>query len=88
MLKRVLQIIIEGETVNVAEIARAVGVSPQALEDMIKLFLSRGLLRAEECASAEMTQCAGCPSHGVCASGVQSGRAYYVTEKGKRYAES
>ena len=88
MLKRVLQVIIEGEAVNAAEIARKVGVSSETLEDMIKLLLSRGLLRAEDCASTEMTHCAGCPSHGVCASGVQSGRAYYVTEKGIRYAES
>ncbi|NHJ13542.1 MAG: hypothetical protein EAX95_07680 [Candidatus Thorarchaeota archaeon] len=88
MLKRVLQVIIKGEMMNAAEIARAIGVRPETLEDMIKLLLNRGFLRTENCASAEMTLCAACPSHAACASGVHSGRAYYVTEKGRRYAES
>lgn len=70
------------------ELARAVGVQLETLEDMLEMLLDRGLLRVGDCVEATDHHCAGCPSAAGCQPDGPSGKSYYVTEKGKKYASS
>jgi hypothetical protein len=89
MLKDILRILLTQRVAHTRDLAQQVGVQVTALEDMLQLLVRRGLLRLTECeSSANETYCAGCPSHAACATTSDTGRAYYVTDKGKRYAES
>ncbi|MHA2349019.1 MAG: hypothetical protein ACXADL_05245 [Candidatus Thorarchaeota archaeon] len=80
MLKKILQLLLAQNLLYKGEIAENVGVQNTTLDDMLRILLQRGFLRQSSCSS--------CPSASGCESQIDAGRAYFVTEKGKRYAES
>ena len=82
MLKKVLQVMLTANMIHKPELARRVGVQPETLEDMLKLLLDRGLLRARECAEVSDNHCSGCSSASTCNSDEHEVTSYYVTEKG------
>ena len=86
MLKKILQIIVNDRILYKREMAERVGVQTETLDDMLKILLERGYLRLSECGISEKVVCSSCPSAGSCNTGV-SGQAYYVTPKGRMYAE-
>jgi hypothetical protein len=89
MLKNILKTLLTQRVAHTRELAQQLGVQPSALEDMLQLLVRRGLLRLGDCDTpADDPHCSGCPAHAGCATTSDSGRAYYVTDKGKRYAES
>ena len=88
MLKKILQIMLQENVISKAELAKSVGVQPETLEDMLKMLLDRGLLRLGECVEATGIHCAGCPEAVGCQPDGTSGKSYYVTEKGRKYAAS
>ncbi|MGY5863183.1 MAG: FeoC-like transcriptional regulator [Candidatus Thorarchaeota archaeon] len=85
MIKKVLQVIVEEGMLNKKEIARRVGIQVETLDDMIRLLIQRGFLRAEV-ESCETSACAGCHSSAGCDMVTATGQAYFLTEKGKAYA--
>ncbi len=88
MLKDILKILLTKRVAHTRDLAQQLDIQPATLEDMLQLLVRRGLLRAGDCdTSLEDAHCTGCPSHAGCTTS-DSGRAYYVTEKGRRYAES
>ncbi|MFX1330078.1 MAG: hypothetical protein ACFE9W_00850 [Promethearchaeota archaeon] len=87
-MKKILQIILHENIISKPELARAVGVHLETLEDMLGMLLDRGLLRLGDCVEATRKHCAGCPSAAGCQPDGTSGKSYYVTEKGKKYASS
>ncbi|MHA2242111.1 MAG: hypothetical protein ACXACE_10935 [Candidatus Thorarchaeota archaeon] len=68
------------------------------LKKILQLLLAQNLLYKGEIAENVGVQnttlddmqssCSSCPSASGCESQIDAGRAYFVTEKGKRYAES
>ncbi|MFW9802151.1 MAG: FeoC-like transcriptional regulator [Candidatus Thorarchaeota archaeon] len=88
MLKKILQIMLQENVISKLELARTVGVQLDTLEDMLGMLLDRGLLRVGDCVEATDPHCAGCPSAAGCQPDTTSGKSYYVTEKGKKYASS
>jgi hypothetical protein len=88
LLKKILQIMLQENVISKGELAKSVGVQPETLEDMLKMLLDRGLLRLGDCVEGTGNHCAGCPSAAGCQPDRTSGKSYYVTEKGKKYASS
>ncbi len=86
MIKNVLQIIVEEGMLEKKEIARRVGIQVETLDDMIRLLIQRGFLRAEVEACEEESACTGCHSSAGCDMVTAVGQVYFVTEKGKSYA--
>jgi len=86
MIKKVLQVIVEEGILDKKEIARRVGIQVETLDDMIRLLIQRGFLRAEVEACEEDSACTGCHSSAGCDMVTAVGQAYFVTEKGKTYA--
>ncbi len=69
------------------QIAEKLGVEIEALDHMIELLLRKGLLRSSECDVVDTSHCSRCPVEPSCGKPAY-GEAYYLTEKGKRYAKS
>jgi len=88
LLKKILQVMLHANVITKPELAKRVGVRPETLEDMLEMLLDRGLLRLDDCATMTGNHCAGCPSAAGCQPDSTSGKSYYVTEKGRKYASS
>ena len=85
MLKEIIQQILSGGMKNKQDIAQAIGVQKETLNDMLQLLVKKGMLRTSDCESVEGPSCSGCSSQGSCSSDLL-GHAYFVTERGKKYA--
>ena len=85
MLKEIIQQILSGGMKSKRDIAQAIGVQKETLDDMLQLLVRKGMLRTSECEPVEGPSCSGCSSHGSCSSDLL-GQAYFVTERGKKYA--
>jgi predicted transcriptional regulator len=88
LLKKILQVMLHENIIRKPELAKSIGVQLETLEDMLKMLLDRGLLRLGDCVEITGNNCAGCPSAEGCQPDDTSGKYYYVTEKGKKYASS
>jgi len=88
MLKEIVQQILEGGMKSKQEIAMKIGIQLETLEDMLLLLTQRGVLRKTECESIEAPACSSCPMAQNGCNNDLLGQAFYVTEKGKRYAKS
>ena len=88
MIKKVLQIIVSEGMLDKKEIARRVGIQVETLDDMIRLLIQRGFLRAEVEGCEEDSVCSGCHSAVGCDMVTTIGQAFYVTEKGRSYAKT
>ncbi|MFQ5834036.1 MAG: winged helix-turn-helix domain-containing protein [Candidatus Thorarchaeota archaeon] len=88
MFKKILQTILSRGTVHKSELAKEVGVQTATLNDMFRILLERGYLRLADCDVIEADHCSSCPSSAGCHTDDALGKAYYVTEKGKRFAEA
>ncbi|TFF92760.1 hypothetical protein EU546_07220 [Candidatus Thorarchaeota archaeon] len=88
MIRKILRLIIHKEMLTVQEIAKEVGIQEGTLEDIFHLLLNRGLLRPGECNAPKGVSCASCPMASSCNLTGNLGQTYYVTEKGKRYAQT
>jgi hypothetical protein len=86
MLKEILQSILNGHLKSKQALAHELGIQPETLEDMLHLLAKRGMLRIVECDEHLQAACAHCPmAEGGCNSNI-AGEAYYVTDRGRRYA--
>jgi hypothetical protein len=88
VLKKILILLLARNLLYKEEIAENVGVQATTLDDMLLILLQRGFLRVGDCEAQPQSSCSSCPSASGCESQIDSGKAYFVTEKGKRYAES
>ncbi|MDF1541248.1 MAG: FeoC-like transcriptional regulator [Candidatus Thorarchaeota archaeon] len=88
MLKEIVQLILEGGMKSKQEIAKAIGIQMETLEDMLLLLVKRGVLSITECQSMDTPACSSCPTAKKGCSSDFLGQTYYVTEKGKKYAKT
>ena len=86
MLRKILQLIVNDGILYKREMAERMGVQTETLDDMLKILVERSYLRLSECGISEKVVCSSCPSAGSCNTEA-SGQAYYVTARGKRYAQ-
>ncbi len=86
MIKRVLQLIVTEGILDKKEIARRVGMQVETLDDIIRLLIERDFLRTEIDDCVESSECSSCHSSPGCEMTNSTGRAFFVTEKGKAYA--
>ncbi len=87
MLKEILQCMLSDGLTSKKQIAEKIGVQPETLDDMLRLLVKRGMLKVSECEPVEQPKCASCPiSESGCTSDIW-GQAYYVTDRGRRYAQ-
>lgn len=86
MIKRVLQLIVTEGILDKKEIARRVGMQVETLDDIIRLLIVRDFLRTEVDGCVESSACSGCHSSAGCDMTNSIGQAFFVTEKGKAYA--
>ena len=88
MLKEIIQHILSEGMKSKQDIARAINVQIETFEDMLNLLVKKGMLRPSVCEPIEGPACSSCPSAEDGCSSDFLGQAYYVTERGKRYAQS
>ncbi|MFW9907569.1 MAG: FeoC-like transcriptional regulator [Candidatus Thorarchaeota archaeon] len=88
MLKRIVQLIMEAGMRSKQDIALTVGVQHETLDDMLDLLTRRGMLRVSDCSISDDSHCSSCNTSAANCTDNTSGRIYYVTEKGKRFAYS
>lgn len=81
MLKRLMQIVARSGTASTTELARALGVSPALVEEMLQALARRGYLRAV--ASGCGQPCAHCPVRAGCLFH-RAPRIWALTAKGER----
>ncbi len=86
MLKELIQEIMHNSMTSKGQIAESLGIQMETLEDLLKILVDKGMLRISECERVEQTKCASCPIAESSCRGDILGQAYYVTERGKRYA--
>jgi hypothetical protein len=87
VLKEIIQQILSGGMKSKQDIAQSIGVQLETLDDMLQLLLKKGMLRSSICEPIDGPSCSGCSStEGSCSSNYL-GQAYYVTERGKKYAQ-
>lgn len=86
MIKRVLQLIVKEGILDKKEIARRVGMQVETLDDIIRLLIERDFLRTDVDGCVESSACSGCHSSPECTEIDFTGQAFFVTEKGKTYA--
>ena len=87
MLKEIIQQILSGGMKSKQDIAVAIGVQLETLEDMLQLLVKKGMLRTSVCEPINTPACSGCSSSEIGCSSDFLGQAYYVTDRGKRYAQ-
>lgn len=87
MIKEILARILEGGMVDKKLVAREFGIQPETLDDIIRLLIDRGYLALEEDGCETSSSCASCESRRACQV-VTDHRAFYVTERGEKYARS
>ena len=85
MFKRILRMLLSEGLLSKNQVADAIGIQVETLDDMLQIMMERGLLRAGECVEPVETHCTACPVASDCHSASTS-NDYYVTDKGKRYA--
>ena len=85
MLERILTVLDEGLVQSKSDLARRVGASEEAVEQMIAHLVSLGYLRTVD--SSCDAACSGCPMAGGCST-QPAGRLWTLTEKGTRAAEN
>ena len=88
MISKVLELIVEGRIVDKRDIAREAGIQVETLDDVIDLLCQRGYLRVSDTNCVESPSCSGCSVSNSCGTADKLGRALFVTEKGKQYANS
>jgi hypothetical protein len=86
MIKKVLQLIVKEGILDKHQIARKAGVQAGTLDDIIRLLVQRGYLRMEENGCDVESSCSGCHSSMGCDIITRVGQVFYVTDKGKAYA--
>ncbi len=87
MLKEILQIILSGNITSTQQIAESLGIQIDTLEDMLRILHEKGMLTMAECGTTSPTKCASCPiAESSCSDG-NLGHVYYITDRGRRYAE-
>jgi hypothetical protein len=81
MLYRLLQELAAGESRNVAEIARSLGISPVMAARIIDDLSRLGYLEAyaSDCSSQDCS-CGGCPASAACK---EPDRLWFITQKGQ-----
>lgn len=87
MIKKVLQLLVREGMLDKNQIARRVGMQVETLDDIIRLLVQRGYLRMEENGCDVESSCSGCHSSAGCDMISKTGQAFYITEKGKAYAQ-
>ncbi|MFW9979668.1 MAG: FeoC-like transcriptional regulator [Candidatus Thorarchaeota archaeon] len=86
MFREILQLILSENMTSKKQIAEALSIQMETLDDMLRMLTERGMLTVAECEPLEKAKCASCPmSESNCKTG-NLGQVYYVTERGKRYA--
>ena len=86
MIKKVLQLIVSEGILDKSQIARRIGIQVETLDDIIRLLVGRGYLRMEENGCDIESSCSGCQSAAGCNMITNTGQIFYVTDKGKAYA--
>ncbi len=86
MIKKVLQLIVSEGILDKKEIARRAGIQVETLDDVVRLLVERGYLRVEDDGCDIESSCSGCHNAASCDMMTNTGRVFYVTEKGKAYA--
>ncbi|MHA3962832.1 MAG: FeoC-like transcriptional regulator [Candidatus Thorarchaeota archaeon SMTZ1-45] len=86
MIQKVLQLILKEGISDKNQIARHAGIQVETLDDIIRLLMERGYLRTEENGCDVEPSCSGCHSTADCEIITNTGLVFYVTEKGKKYA--
>ncbi len=79
MLNRLLELLREGGTRQVADLARELETTPELVQVMLEDLTRMGHLRRGEGECGE--QCGACPMAGLCAAGY-GGQLWVLTEKG------
>jgi hypothetical protein len=79
VLDQIIDLLRDGGTHRVTDMARALGTTPQMVEAMLETLARMGHLRqlGDSCGGA----CASCPVAGTCTAEA-SGRVWTLTEKG------
>lgn len=79
MLEQLVDLLRDGGTHRVEDMARTLGTTPELVEAMLETLTQMGYLRrlAESCGE----RCASCPLAGMCTAEA-SGRVWTLTEKG------
>ncbi|MFW9835334.1 MAG: FeoC-like transcriptional regulator [Candidatus Thorarchaeota archaeon] len=88
MIKEILKLVISEGMLDKNQIAREVGIQAETLDDIIRLLVERGYLRMEQNGCDIEASCAGCHSAGGCSMITKTGQVFYVTEKGRAYANT
>ncbi len=86
MIGKVLKLIVAEGILDKNEIARRVGVQVETLDDIIRLLVDRRFLRMEENGCDVEPTCTGCHSTAGCDKSTNTSKAFYVTERGRKYA--
>ncbi len=86
MFKEILQLILNGTITSKKQIAEALSVQPETLEDMLRILIEKGMLTQSECKPIDQAKCSSCPIAGSSCNDTSLGQVYYVTERGKKYA--
>lgn len=87
MIKKVLQLIIDEGILDKNQIAHRIGIQIETLDDIIRLLVERGYLRMEVNGCDVEDSCSGCHSSAGCDMISNAGQVFYVTDRGKRYAQ-
>ncbi|RLI49319.1 MAG: hypothetical protein DRO73_06685 [Candidatus Thorarchaeota archaeon] len=83
-MRRVLSTIMSERLLTKKQLAEAVGVQEETLEDILDLLARRGLLSvSSNCSSSP--SCASCPLASSCDSHQRREVTYTLTQKGIRY---
>jgi hypothetical protein len=86
VIREVLHVILTEGLSSTSEIAERIGVQEETLIDIIKLLVTRGYLRRDECSDSGTSSCSHCPVPCGSSANIQTGQAYIVTERGRRFA--
>ena len=87
MIREVLRLILTKGLTSTSEITERIGVQEETLHDIIQLLVSRGFLRPEECNESSSSSCSHCPVLCCISTIIQTGQAYAITERGRRFAK-
>ncbi len=88
MIKKILRLIIAEGMLTEKQIAKKVGIQEATLQDILQLLVRRGLLRPSECTAPKDAGCSSCPMASGCNLIGDLGETYYVTDKGRMYANA
>lgn len=86
MIKRVLQLILKEGILDKKQIAHRLSIQVETLDDIVRLLVERGFLRTEENGCDIEASCSGCHSTSDCEMISNTDLVFYVTGKGRAYA--